>query len=111
MALVERCADDRITSSARAVLTTIGSRTGVATTAGAAVLRVWIRAGSRGGVACAGRMTLIGGCTGDRVTADADSSQAGIGLRTRIAVAAGRSVHCVRIGAHPGQRVARAGDV
>src|SRR5262249_44279862 len=51
-----------------------------------------VGAGAGGGVAGAGRVTLVAGGADDRVRADADTGRADIALRAGVAVVAGRGV-------------------
>src|SRR6266849_1734244 len=95
--LIQRRADHWVRADASAGLARIGLRTGIAVVAGRAVRLRRLRATASRDIARAYVVTLIQRRADHWVRADASAGLAGIGLRTGIAVVAGRSVRCVRI--------------
>src|SRR5206468_12515688 len=70
-----------------------------------------ILSGSRGGVAGAGRVALVGGRAHDRVRAHAGAALAGVALRAVIAVVTGCAVGLDGIAAGARRGIASAGRV
>jgi len=92
MTLVERRTDNRIGAHTVAGLASVGLGTGIRVVTAGAVGLVGIGTYTRAGITGARFMTLIQGCTYDRVGAYTAARLAGVGLGASIAVITGRSV-------------------
>src|SRR5262249_5549595 len=105
VALIEGGADDRIRPRADARLAGVTLRARVAVVAGRGVGLGRGRAGAGGGLAGARVVALIEGGADDLIRHRADARLAGVTLRARVAVVAGRGVGLVRVRAGAGGRL------
>src|SRR5947207_2352557 len=111
VALIEGGADDGVPALADTCPAGVGLGASVAVVAGAAVRRGRVGAGAVGRVTNAGVVALIERAADDGVRARAHARLAGVGLRTGVAVRAGRPVGLLGIRARAGLRIAGAGVV
>src|SRR5439155_274235 len=111
VALIERAADDRVGTGADARLAGVALRAGAAVVAGRPVWLVGVGAGAARRVADAGVVALFEGGADDGVRPDAGAGLAGVALGAGVAVAAGRAVGLVRVGAGAVGRITGAGVV
>src|SRR5205823_2453067 len=109
VALIEGGADDGVRPHAGAGLAGVGLGAGIAVGAGGAVRRGRVGAGPGGRIAGAGVVALIEGGADDGVRPDAGAGLAGVALGAGVAVAAGRAVGLVRVGAGAVGRITGAG--
>jgi hypothetical protein len=111
VALIERHADDRRRPDASAGLTSVDLRAGIAVAARSAIGLGGVGANTVRWIARPWIMALIEREAGHRIGPDAATGLAGIGLRARVAVGAGRSVLLGRIRASAIGWIARARHV
>src|SRR5947209_3066700 len=100
MALVERRADYRGATRARACLTGIGPRAGIAVVTARAVGRIRVRAYARRRIAGARHMALVERRADYRGATRARACLTGIGPRAGIAVVTARAVGRIRVRAY-----------
>src|SRR5207245_3289506 len=111
VALLRAGADDGVPPRAVAGLAGVGLGASISVGAGAAVRLGRVGAGAVGRVTNTGVVALIERAADDRVRARAHARLAGVGLRTGVAVRAGRPVGLLGIRARAGLRIAGAGVV
>src|SRR5436190_19023767 len=107
MALVGRDAGDRVAADADAILAGVGLRAGRAVVAGGAVVHRRMHAGVAHARIRRARIVVVAIGVGvaavfNRAAADACPIHAGVGIRARVAVAAGGAVILGRVGADAG---------
>ena len=111
MALVARCARDRIRARTHACLARVGLRTRVAVGARRPVCRWWAAASSIRRITRARDVALITRCARDRIRARTHASLTRVGLRTRIAVRTRRAIRRWWVGTSSIRRITGARDV
>ncbi len=111
MALIQCRTDDRIAAGTRSGLARIRLRARVAVIAGFAIGRIGIGTHTRGRIAHAGFVALVGRRADDRIGARARTRLTRIGLRASIVIAASRTIGDIRVGTRTCGGVARSGDV
>ena len=104
-------AGNRIRAHAGASLTGVGSGTAIAVRAHRTVGLFRVGAQASGRVADPSAVALIGRRADDRTAANAGTCLAGVGLRARVTVRAGRSIGFLRAGADAGGLIANSGIV
>src|SRR5207245_7469700 len=109
VALLRAGADDGVPPDAGAGLAGVGLGAGIAVVAGAAVRLGRVGACAVGRVTNTGVVALIERAADDGVRARTGARLAGVGLRARVAVRAGRAVGLLRVRARARRRPTGAG--